>query len=589
MQKSISTDNQNEQDAQQQSQPTVQAKAQQGQQTELVNTMFGPKPPIQTKAGRKGPIQAKQKPLQRNKGATSQASQIAQAMGQQYNTDTSQLQFTHNSSFPGTVGADATIQGKNIHFAPGKDTEANIKHEVAHDIINTQRGTPPAAEKMVNGQAINVSDEAKADAMMTAPLQMKASEAESTMLTTPASSTSSNNAPIQRVTQERDASAILERLKAIYTDLEITEDVLWADLERYAANEGQDLSMMDLGDAIEFMVPFLSTHLVTPELRGRAATTLTTTAHLRSLGFSAQDITRIQQNPREMAAYSEQIYLHEHSPVNVNRRRRNAHVQQTITPFQGEERDHLLQRIMAQAALSKQEFDQKLGDLHHQVRQSEIEFAPLKGWARAWEKTEEKYEHNPGKVLDALRGSIIFSNVGHLIHARKHIIPSIFRVVRSKGTIGQSGPENASGYQDMKVNVMLDNGHIAELQLHLHSMVEAKQQAGGHGLYRFIRAGDEEKAYQPEDPGKAIRKLTPVLATLESKNIPRARKTNYIDFIRNLMDRVTAGDAIQLEGRDLDTIKAISRLVYQNAAKEIDKELQQKPNVNRMVQGYNNV
>jgi len=62
MQKSISNENQQEQNAQQQSKSTVQAKGQQTQQNGLVNTMFGPKPPIQTKAGRKGPIQAKQKP-----------------------------------------------------------------------------------------------------------------------------------------------------------------------------------------------------------------------------------------------------------------------------------------------------------------------------------------------------------------------------------------------------------------------------------------------------------------------------------------------------------------------------------------------
>jgi len=114
------------------------------------------------------------------------------------NTDTSQLQFTHNSSFPGTVGAEATIQGKNIHFAPGKDTEANIKHEVAHDIINTQRGTPPAADTMVNGQAINTSDEMKADAMMSAPLQMK-TEGASTQQLDSGQQVSSSNAPIQRV------------------------------------------------------------------------------------------------------------------------------------------------------------------------------------------------------------------------------------------------------------------------------------------------------------------------------------------------------------------------------------------------------
>lgn len=130
--------------------------------------------PIQAK---QKPIQAKQKPIQRNAKPSSntKSSNIAQAMGQQYGVDTSGLQMTHNSSFPGKVNAEATIQGNKIDFAPGKDTEKNIKHEVAHHIINTKRGTPPQANANVNGQAVNTTDEAAADKMMNTPLQAKAS------------------------------------------------------------------------------------------------------------------------------------------------------------------------------------------------------------------------------------------------------------------------------------------------------------------------------------------------------------------------------------------------------------------------------
>lgn len=128
-------------------------------------------PPIQTKQGKQGPIQAKQRPVER---ASSKSQAIAQAMGQQYGVDTSGLQFNHNSAFPSSVNAEATIQGSKIDFAPGKDTEHNIKHEIGHYIVNTQRGTPPVADAVVNGQKVNTTDETKADAIADTPLQRKA-------------------------------------------------------------------------------------------------------------------------------------------------------------------------------------------------------------------------------------------------------------------------------------------------------------------------------------------------------------------------------------------------------------------------------
>ncbi|MGB3180763.1 MAG: hypothetical protein WBB45_05200 [Cyclobacteriaceae bacterium] len=105
--------------------------------------------------------------------------EIATTMGQEHGVDTSALQAKHNSPFPGSLNAAATIQGNNIDFTPGQDTESNMKHEVAHYIINTKRGTPPKADASVNGQAINTTDEAQADRMAAMPVQRKAASAES--------------------------------------------------------------------------------------------------------------------------------------------------------------------------------------------------------------------------------------------------------------------------------------------------------------------------------------------------------------------------------------------------------------------------
>ena len=133
---------------------------------------------IQSKQGKKGPIQAKQRPVKAKQQPVqrknSKSGEIASAMGEQYGVDTSSLQINHNSSFPGKVNAEATIQGNKIDFAPGKDSEHNIKHEIGHFITNEKRGTPPKADTVVNGQMVNTTDEKAADKIADTPLQRKA-------------------------------------------------------------------------------------------------------------------------------------------------------------------------------------------------------------------------------------------------------------------------------------------------------------------------------------------------------------------------------------------------------------------------------
>ncbi|HAS47017.1 MAG TPA: hypothetical protein DCS93_41420 [Microscillaceae bacterium] len=133
------------------------------------------KPPIQAKHK---PVQAKQSPVQRNQGGkttaqgSTQFKEIATTMGEQHGVDTSPLKATHNSSFPQTVNAAATIQGNKIDFAPGEDTTTNMKHEVAHYIDNTKNGTPQG-DKVVNGQKIDTTREKVVDKMAEGTLQRK--------------------------------------------------------------------------------------------------------------------------------------------------------------------------------------------------------------------------------------------------------------------------------------------------------------------------------------------------------------------------------------------------------------------------------
>ena len=198
---------------------------------------------VQTKKGQKGPIQAKQRPVNKSEPeprtidpwrvnphpelatyqqqmAASYAShqvaaplqrqtdrgtspkqtpqgssrfqKIAMAMGEQHGVDTSPLKATHNSSFPETVQAEATIQGHQIDFAPNKDTEHNMKHEVAHYIDNVKHGTPQG-DQVVNGQKVDTTREQVVDQMAGEALQGKESQGSEKL-----TKTEHNQAPVQR-------------------------------------------------------------------------------------------------------------------------------------------------------------------------------------------------------------------------------------------------------------------------------------------------------------------------------------------------------------------------------------------------------
>ena len=102
---------------------------------------------------------AKAAPVQRMAAkGSSRFRQIAAEMGAAYGVDTSGLKATHHSTFPARLHAEATIQGRNIHFAPGKDTDHNIRHEVAHAIDNALNGTPKG-DRVVNGQMVDTTRE----------------------------------------------------------------------------------------------------------------------------------------------------------------------------------------------------------------------------------------------------------------------------------------------------------------------------------------------------------------------------------------------------------------------------------------------
>lgn len=105
-----------------------------------------------SKEGQKPTIQAKQSPVQR-KNTQGIDPHIQQHATQKYGADLSQVNIQENSSFPASVNAKATIQGNDIHIAPGEGKSVK-NHEIGHAIDNQLNGTPKADTK-INGQAVN--------------------------------------------------------------------------------------------------------------------------------------------------------------------------------------------------------------------------------------------------------------------------------------------------------------------------------------------------------------------------------------------------------------------------------------------------
>jgi len=185
------------------------------QKKESAGSKSGQKPAIQAKQktiqakqkpiqAKQKPIQAKQTPVQRNgqKGTVQrnspQGDDLKDRMSAKYKVDLSEYKEHPNSSFPGTVGADATIQGKDIHYGPGKFTEQNRKHEFGHAIDNTKNGTPKG-DTVINGQSIDTTREKAAEKIENTPLPKSAEGETPTQLKQSGNSTAStqNNSPVQ--------------------------------------------------------------------------------------------------------------------------------------------------------------------------------------------------------------------------------------------------------------------------------------------------------------------------------------------------------------------------------------------------------
>jgi hypothetical protein len=104
--------------------------------------------------------------------------------------------------------------------------------------------------------------------------------------------------------------------------------------------------------------------------------------------------------------------------------------------------------------------------------------APLKDRVRAREKVERQYDSNWSKLLDLVRCTIA-------VDTWEEIRPLI-RALMESGMKLACRPKDRfaepldSGYRDLWLNIVMANGHIAEMQIHLKKILEAKAKTQPH-------------------------------------------------------------------------------------------------------------
>ena len=117
----------------------------------------------------------------------------------------------------------------------------------------------------------------------------------------------------------------------------------------------------------------------------------------------------------------------------------------------------------------------------------------LKTRDRAMEKIAADYAGDAARITDLARSSVIFKTEEQVLQALK-MLQDNMNVIRIKNRF--QSPVN--GYRDVLLNVLMPNGHIAEVQLHLRSILETKYKYGDE-IYREIRTIEADAEQERRD------------------------------------------------------------------------------------------
>jgi hypothetical protein len=147
------------------------------------------------------------------------------------------------------------------------------------------------------------------------------------------------------------------------------------------------------------------------------------------------------------------------------------------TRLLGEQQAELLS-MYEQAERAKPAFDEAVATIAQDLA-GQAQLAPIKGTARAAAKAVSDYG-DVRQLKDLLRATIVVQNLADARVALERLAAE-FKITGKQRNLFDDTLQPADGYRDAKVNVRLDNGLVAEVQVSVPEMVAAKEAI--HGLY----------------------------------------------------------------------------------------------------------
>ncbi len=112
-----------------------------------------------------------------------------------------------------------------------------------------------------------------------------------------------------------------------------------------------------------------------------------------------------------------------------------------------------------------------------------VQVGPLKSRARVIEKAIGKYEGDFSAITDFVRSSIQFDDLDSVYRALGQLEAKGVKIVRINDRFAR--PLD-SGYRDIILGVEMPSGHVAEMQLHVRSILAVKEE--NHLLYEQVRS-----------------------------------------------------------------------------------------------------
>ncbi|WP_156915980.1 hypothetical protein [Desulfatirhabdium butyrativorans] len=142
-----------------------------------------------------------------------------------------------------------------------------------------------------------------------------------------------------------------------------------------------------------------------------------------------------------------------------------------------------LDAVYAQAEKALPEFKNWVEEYARKTGATRVMLRPgLKGRERAGQKVENDYAGCAARLTDIVGGTLLYDRVEDVVSAFK-LIGKDPAVSKAKNRFENP---TSDGYRDimMVVNV---GGHLCELQLNTHAILEAKEKGLGHKLYEITR------------------------------------------------------------------------------------------------------